>query len=67
MRTDRRTIRHDEANGHFSHFYERAQNLKYCGHNITKSITIVLQSEARSLLPVEHYDREFEFHVSHEG
>jgi len=49
MRTDRRTIRHDEANGHFSRFYERAQTLKCCGHNTTKPITIVMQSEARSV------------------
>jgi hypothetical protein len=48
MRTERRTVKHDEANGHFSHFYERAQKLKYCGHNTTKPITIVEQFEART-------------------
>jgi len=28
MRTGRQTGRHDEANSHFSQFYERAKNLK---------------------------------------
>jgi hypothetical protein len=49
MRKDRRTIRHDEANGNFSHFYERAQNPRYCGHNTTKPIRIVMQSKASTV------------------